>query len=70
MGKYIFIVDRGVKEVWYDGELAKRWLGNPLASDIALFIFERGWHKRMSVSDDVWREYLTKEIGRLVNGSK
>ena len=67
MSRYIFIVDKGIKEIWYDGELVKRWGGNPLASDIALFIYERGWHKSMSVSDGVWRDYLTKEIGRLIS---
>lgn len=65
--KYIFIVDKGIKEIWYDGELIKRWKGNPLASDIALFIYEQGWHTNISVSDEVWHKYLTKEIGRLID---
>jgi hypothetical protein len=67
MCKYVFVVNKGIKEVWYDGALVKRWLGNPLASDIAMFIYENNWHKNMNVADNVWREYLIKEIKKLIN---
>jgi hypothetical protein len=66
MCKYVFIVNKGIKEVWYNDNLVKRWLGNPLASDIALFIYNRGLHTNMNVADSVWREYLIKEITRLI----
>ncbi len=66
MGKYSFVVDRGVKEVWDEGVLVKQWKGNPLPSDIALYIYEQGWHMSIGVSDDVWKDYLTKEIGQII----